>query len=182
MPPIQQIIQGLVAPVVLISANGLICLALYNRLSNISSRARSFHKERFDLFTELSARESQQASAGDGQHLAERIKILDELGHCSMERARLVRNSLYCLLASVFCLLGCSMGLGLALLIPGPGAYWLALAAFYLGVVVMMAAIVFAARELQAALDPLLLEHEMLEHIDRGGTAENGGGSENEVS
>ena len=177
MPPIQQIIQGLVAPVVLISANGLICLALYNRLSNITSRARAFHKERFDLFAEMSARESPQQLPGDGHHLTERIKILDELGHRSMTRARLVRNSLYCLLASVFCLLGCSMGLGLALLIPS--MYWLALGSFYLGVVVMMAAIVYAALELRAAVDPLMLEHEMIEHIDRGGSP---GTSETTVS
>ena len=166
MPPIQQIIQGLVAPVVLISANGLICLALYNRLSNITSRARAFHKEWFDLFTELSGRDPQDQMVGDGHHMAERIKILDALGHRSIMRAQLVRNSLYCLLASVFCLLGCSMGLGLALLISV--AYWLALAAFYLGVVVMMAGIVFAAMELRASLDPLMWEHEMIEHIDRG--------------
>lgn len=172
MPPIQQIIQGLVAPVVLISANGLICLALYNRLSNITSRTRAFHKEWFDLFAQLSAKESQQPATRDGHYLAERIKILDELGHHSMVRARLVRDSLYCLLASVFCLLGCSMGLGVALLLPI--AYWLALAAFYLGVVVMMAGIVFAALELQAALDPLMLEHEMIEHIDRDVTNSNG--------
>jgi hypothetical protein len=113
----------------------------------------------------------------DGHHVAERIKILDALGHRSIMRARLVRNSLYCLLASVFCLLGCSMGLGLALLFST--AYWLALSAFYVGVVVMMAAIVFAAMELRVALDPLMWEHEMIEQIDRGAIL---GSMENSIS
>ena len=41
------------APVVLISANGLICLALYNRLAVVVGRVRSFSRERFDSLSAL---------------------------------------------------------------------------------------------------------------------------------
>jgi hypothetical protein len=164
MPPIQQTIQGLVAPVVLISANGLICLALYNnRLAAVTSRARAFHKEWFDLFARLSGMEPAEQAAGDGRHLADRIKILDEMGHRLIVRARLLRDSLFCLLLSVLLLLACSLGLGVPLVMPY--VEWPAIVLFYLGVLVMMAGIVLAMLELRSALDPLLMEHQMIEKI-----------------
>lgn len=49
------IIHALVAPVVMISANGLICLALYNRLAAIVNRLRLFYREYFDTSTRLAA-------------------------------------------------------------------------------------------------------------------------------
>ena len=50
---IQETIQPLLAPVVLISSCGLLCLAQYNRLAGIVARARAFHQERLMLFSQL---------------------------------------------------------------------------------------------------------------------------------
>ena len=48
-----EVIEILIGPVVMISANGLLCLAFYNRLANVMSRCRAINKERVDLETEL---------------------------------------------------------------------------------------------------------------------------------
>lgn len=166
MPTIHLTIQGLVAPVVLISANGLICLALYNRLAAISSRARTFHKEWFDLFARFSAMAPQQQSSADGRVIGERIRTLDELGHQMIGRAKLLRNALYSLMLSVLCQLACSFAIGMAQLVSW--ANWLALACFYSGIMAMMWGVSQALRELRDSLAPLLREHAMIEEIHRG--------------
>jgi hypothetical protein len=167
--PALQTIQVLVAPVVMISANGLLALALYNRLAAVMNRVRAFHKESFDLAARINA-------AGGGQNGAEaalfarRIRTLDELGHRMFVRARLIRNALYCLLLSVLCMIGCSLALGLSALYEPFD--WAALALFYLGAVCMMLGIAAALFELHRLLDPLLLEHDMLEKAHPEETSE----------
>lgn len=162
---IQHLIQVVLAPVVLISANGLICLALFNRLSALTNRARTFHKEWFDIYSELAEQTSDEAESNGTRHLNERIKILDAQWHRMIARARLLRNSLCCLLITVLAMLGCSMALGLASVAAAMGV--LALVLFYGGVLVMMTGIVLALIELVRALDPLKMEHAMIHEIDR---------------
>lgn len=153
-------IQSFVAPVVMISANGLLCLAFYNRLNSIISRSRTINKERFDLAMRL-AGIKRQPECTDCQHLAKRIAILDELGHQLYDRARLIRGTLVSLLLSVVFMLACSLALGLSPL--GAWLGWGALAFFVSGALAMMCGVIFAAQELRVALDPLLFEHEELE-------------------
>ena len=43
-----QTIQSFVAPVVMISANGLLCLAFYNRMAAVIHRTREINRERFE--------------------------------------------------------------------------------------------------------------------------------------
>lgn len=54
MPDAVHTIQLLVAPVVMISAAGLVCLALYNRLATIVGRIRAIHKEEIDTLSRMS--------------------------------------------------------------------------------------------------------------------------------
>jgi hypothetical protein len=160
-PPALETIQALVAPVVMISANGLLCLALYNRLAGVMNRVRAFHKESFDLSARLNAMISEGRREVEGAHYERRIRTLDQLGHRMMDRARLLRNSLYCLLLTVLSMIGCSIALGLSALYAPIN--WGALALFYIGAVIMMLGIVAAIVELQCVLDPLVLEHDTLE-------------------
>ena len=48
-----EVIHTLVAPVVMISARGLICLALYNRLAVVGGRLRAYSREHFETQTRL---------------------------------------------------------------------------------------------------------------------------------
>lgn len=156
------VVQTLVAPVVVISANGLLCLALYNRMSVVIGRARTINKERFDLIASVASTDNELA-----EPLVARIHTLDELGHQLYDRAKLIRGSLLCLMATVLFMLLCSLALGLEPLWAPLGIT--ALGLFVLGIAVMMVGVLFAMRELQIALDPLLFEHDRLEESQNGG-------------
>ncbi len=160
MPEAFQIVQSFVAPVVMISANGLLCLAFYNRLAAVVHRVREINRERFDLETRL-AGDGQKADAAGAARIKARIDTLHELGHRLFDRVKLIRDSLVCLLISVLFMLGCSLALGLAAL--SVVASWFALGGFVLGTVATGAGTAFALWELRVSLDPLLFEHAMLE-------------------
>lgn len=154
-------IEVFVAPVVMISANGLLCLAFYNRMAAIVNRTRAINKERFDLFARLAALANQPGNAPEVAHVKKRLEILDELGHQLFDRARMIRDSLICLLVTVLLMLGCSLDLGITPLFPALG--WLAPTLFVGGLAVMMMGVLKAIQELRASLSPLTFEHEMLE-------------------
>ena len=176
MQPLETI-ESFVAPVVMISANGLLCLALYNRLAAIVSRTRTINKERFDQLARLAV--TPPAVAVEAEHLRRRAAMLDEMGHQLFDRVRMLRDSLICLLLSVLVMLGCSLALGLAPMsrVCGP----IALVLFVSGAAVMFWGIVLAIQELRVSLDPLTYEHAEIERWlhpqnDENG-AENGTGA-----
>jgi hypothetical protein len=164
-----QTIQSFVAPVVMISANGLLCLAFYNRLAAVVHRVREINKERFDLAARLVAIGRQPPDPTEAAHLEGRVAVLDELGHQLFDRARLIRDALVCLLLAVVAMLACSLALGLGSL--SEVLEWVALTCFVVGTVVMMGGVVRAIQELWLALDPLRFEHDMLEQPSENGTA-----------
>jgi hypothetical protein len=163
MLPHLETIQSFVAPVVMVSADGLLCLAFYNRLSALANRCRAMNKERFDLVAELSALQAKGGAGLEPEHLELRIATLDEIGHQLFERALWIRRTLMGLLVSVLCMLACSLCLGLASLaeVMGRIAPWL----FVAGTVSMMLAILAAIEELRRSLKPLLFEHEQIDDL-----------------
>lgn len=163
MFPALETIQSFVAPVVVISANGLLCLAFYNRMTSVISRLRAINKERFDLHARLSASGDEEPDSVPAGHLRHRVEILDELGHQLFARVRVIRDSLILLLGAVLCMLACSLFLGLAPAIPRMGS--LALVLFVAGVTVMMLGVAKAIQELRMTLSTLVFEHEMLEKL-----------------
>lgn len=156
-----QIVQAFVVPIVVISANGLLCLALYNRLAAVVNRARTINKERFDVAHRLAAMAEERHSSLEALHLRERDEVLHELGHQLYDRSRMLRDSLIFLLITVLAMIGCSLSLGMMGLW-APFA-WVALALFVTGMLVMLLGIVRAIQELLGALNPLIFEHEMME-------------------
>lgn len=158
-------IQLLVAPVVMISACGLLCLALYNRLAAMVSRARAFHKEQFDAATRLASARAQAEDAALLQHLHRRVELLDTQVVGILRRAALVRGALILLLGTVLCMLACSLSLGLSLAVPVLFSR-LALGLFLLGIAAMAGAIVLAIRELTRALDPVILEQTAFDEFE----------------
>lgn len=159
MPTVLQTIQLLVAPVVMISACGLLCLALYNRLAAIVSRARAFHKERFDAQARLATVTATERTDDDAAvpYLRRRVELLGEQVGQILRRAALVRNAVVLLLVTVLFMLFCSLALGMSLLAPIFAG--VALVCFLLGVATAIVAMALAIVELQRALDPVLLEH-----------------------
>lgn len=150
------LIQLLVAPVIMISAGGLISLALYNRLAMIVTRARAFHKERFDAMTRLTRMPLEQQNSLEATQLRRRIELLVTQSRHILVRAKLIRNSLIGLVVMILCMLCCSLCLGVSILLPG--AVYVALGLFTLGVLVKIASMLLALAELYQSLTPVTLE------------------------
>jgi hypothetical protein len=163
MIPHLEIIQSSVAPVVMVSANGLLCLAYYNRLSSLANRSRTMNKERFDLVSQLSALQAKGAKGLEPEHLELRIATLDEVGHQILDRAKWIRRTLMCLLVSILLMLCCSLSLALAGLIEAISVT--APLLFVLGTLAMMVGIFAAIEELRRTLTPLWFEHAQIDDL-----------------
>lgn len=149
-------IQLLVAPVIMISANGLICLALYNRLAAIVSRTRTFHKERFDAISNLSALPLEEQTGQRARALRRRGVELELQVKRILRRAKLLRGALMLLMGAVISMLLCSMSLGLTVILES--LVWLPLALFFTGTMMMIGASLLALLELAGALEPVMAE------------------------
>lgn len=157
MPDAVHTIQLLVAPVVMISAAGLVCLALYNRLATIVGRIRAIHKEEIDALSRMSL----SPAPAPSRSTRRRVVTLEEQVEHLMARARLVRAALVCLLATILSMLLCSLAIGLSLV--WDDAAYVALAVFLLGVLVEATGVVLAILELRIALVAAALEDASIE-------------------
>jgi len=149
-----KILTASVAPIVIISACGLLCLAFYNRLAAIVSRLRTFQRERLHEQDALSRLQAD----GNGDEMAavrhqRLIDILDLQTRHVLRRAHLVQRTLMCLLGTIGLLIVVSLCTGLSQL--WPGAMYIAGAAFAAGMLTMLAGVAFAMQELSVALDPI---------------------------
>src|SRR5438270_9866341 len=117
MDPWIKFISAGVAPIIVISACGLLCLAFYNRLAAVVGRLRAFHRE------QLQAAETQSKGLADNDEFS-LVRCQELLGMLSVQiahvtrRARVLRSVLACLLLSVAVMAACSIGVGLATLFP----------------------------------------------------------------
>ena len=148
-------IQELLAPVVLISACGLLCVAMYNRLASIVARIRQFHHERVEVLTKL--------EHGDPERACTLHNRFEGLGHQAQHmlcRARFVRAALIQLISTVMLMLTCSLSIGLTPL--SHVMQTVAVALFVAGVMSMLVAMAFTIRELTLSLKDVTYEHERI--------------------
>jgi hypothetical protein len=155
-----EIIHTLVAPVVMISAQGLICLAFYNRLAAVVGRLRAYSREQFETQTRLAGMSPEQQEGPLARKLQTRLAALNGQYSGILRRARLLRNALILLQAAVLAMLVCTMMLGLSLVLPGVEAW--SLAPFFIGVLATAGGIALSIRELALALDPVKAERAAL--------------------
>lgn len=144
-----------ISPVVLISACGLITLALYNRLGTILGRIRAFHQQKIELLKGF-----HEHDLDEQQMLLEMLDSqIDDVTH----KARLIQKGLYCLLAAICSFLFCSPLAAAAVL-----QEWFGLAALgmnFLGISLFFFGIVWSMRELTLSLAPLEEESAYLELV-----------------
>ena len=152
------VIQQLLAPVVMISASGLLCLALFNRLSTLVARIRQFNRERLEHAIQI---------RGAGDTVRRTLELhdaaLEQQIPRMLRRARMLHRALLCLVAGVVAMLLCSLMIGAALLVPAvlPAA----IGCFVLGVISMLVGMLFALRELTISLGDVELEAHALEEL-----------------
>jgi hypothetical protein len=155
-----EIIHTLVAPVVMISAQGLICLALYNRLAAVVGRLRVFSRENFDAQARLDDLSPERQQGALARRLRARLTMLNGQYSGVLRRGRLLRKALILLQTAVLAMLICTMVLGLSLALPGVEGW--SLAPFFAGVLATAGGIVLSIRELAVALDPVRAERAAL--------------------
>jgi len=157
-----KVVVASVAPVVVISASGLLCLAFYNRLAAIVSTLRAVQRERLQKLAVFRA----ASIRGDSAVMESHGRLLNNLGQQTariIKRAHLIRLTLLCLLAAISFLIITSLLNGVAL-VWAPAAVAAALT-FALGMISLLTGIIAAMRELSAALDVVKLESDLVSDL-----------------
>jgi hypothetical protein len=157
-----KVVVTAVAPVVVISASGLLCLAFYNRLAAIVSRLRSVQRERLAEQAVYRA----AVTRGDQRSVKNHQRLLENLGHQTVRiisRARLVRRTLLCLLTAVSLMIVSSLLNGAALFVPSISIT--AAATFAAGMLALLTGVITAMCELAASLDVVELESELVSDL-----------------
>ncbi len=145
-------IQPLLAPVVLVSACGLLTLSMNARTMTVKGRLREFHLERLELGDTVAA----AGRATDNQRL--RFESLGmQSGHL-MRRLGLLRAALVGLVSGIVLLLVCMLLIGLSAQVSAAAA--VAYGVFIAGVCSVLVAMVLFLAELRIALAEVRWEHE----------------------
>lgn len=155
-----------VIPVALVSACGLVTLALYSRLGTILARIRAFYQQKIELLKSLHEHEVVE------QHLL--MDMLDSQIVGVTEKAKLIQKGLYCLLAAMVAFLLCSLCAGATEL-----HQWVGMVALGMGVLGMFLFLVglgWAMWELRLSLTPLEEESAYLKALTALHLAKSQGG------
>ncbi len=153
----QHLLSASVAPVVLISACGLITLALYNRLGAILARIRAFHQQKIEVLEGRSPRNSKDQKL--------RLEMMDTQISKVTAKAKMIQKGLFCLLGSCLAFLLCSFFSGMSVLVQSFGIA--ALSSYVVGLTCFGSGLCWAVYELMHSLSPLEEESAYLETLTR---------------
>jgi hypothetical protein len=134
---IVQLIQGMLAPGLMISACGLLLLGMNNKYSLVVNRIRLLNEEKRKIFHQLNIDEI------DSNRLS---NIELQISHL-IGRISLVRNAVFSYSLAVALFIVSSVLIGLTIKKNTPGFDWLIVAFFYAGMFAVFVGIVFAAIE-----------------------------------
>jgi hypothetical protein len=135
--PIVQLIQGMLAPGLMISACGLLLLGMNNKYSLVVNRIRLLNEEKRKIF-HLEKVDTMESS---------RLSNLElQLSHL-IKRISLVRNAVFSYSMAVALFIVSSVLIGITINQTTPTFDWLIVAFFYAGMFAVFVGIVFAAIE-----------------------------------
>jgi hypothetical protein len=135
--PIVQLIQGMLAPGLMISACGLLLLGMNNKYSLVVNRIRLLNEEKRKVFHQENIDEN------DSNRLS---NIELQISHL-IERISLVRNAVFSYSLAVALFIVSSVLIGLTINSKTITFDWLIVAFFYAGMLAVFVGIVFAAIE-----------------------------------
>ncbi len=147
-----------VTPVVLISASGLILLALYNRLGLLNSRVRNFHREKMALIKDI-----EREDGADRRLLLNMISTQIER---VMSKARLTVRSISTLLVAIAAFVLCSLCAAIGTLLPLFS--YVAFAFHLLGLGLFLTAVGIAHFEISRSIAPMEEENAYLDFYCSG--------------
>jgi hypothetical protein len=135
--PIVQLIQGMLAPALMISACGLLLLGMNNKYSLVVNRIRLLNEEKRKIFHQ------EKIDAIDSNRL-NNIEL--QISHL-IGRISLVRNAVFSYSLAVALFIVSSVLIGVTINKQTPGFDWLIVAFFYAGMFAVFVGIIFAAVE-----------------------------------
>lgn len=135
--PIVQLIQGMLAPGLMISACGLLLLGMNSKYSLVVNRIRLLNEEKRKVFHQ------DEIDENDSNRLS---NIELQISHL-IERISLVRNAVFSYSMAVALFIVSSVLIGLTINSKTSGFDWLIVAFFYAGMLAVFVGIVFAAIE-----------------------------------
>lgn len=150
-----RLLSASTTPVVFISACGLVTLALYNRLGNVTARIRAFHGQKSDLLNSFSKHDSDDTTM--------RLEMLDSQIKAVTTKAKVIQRGLICLLTAMGMYLCCSLLAGAIVLHEIIGLA--ALGTEVLGTLLFLTGLGWAVREMLLSIVPLEEESAYLESL-----------------
>ncbi len=135
--PIVQLIQGMLAPGVMISACGLLLLGMNNKYSLVVNRIRLLNEEKRKIFHQEKFDETDSSRLSNIE-----LQISHLIGRIS-----LVRNAVFSYSLGVALFIVSSVLIGITIHARTPGFDWLIVGFFYAGMFAVFVGIVFAAIE-----------------------------------
>lgn len=135
--PTVQLIQGMLAPAVMISACGLLLLGMNNKYSLVVNRIRLLNEEKRKLF-------HQEKMDNIDSNRLNNIEL--QISHL-IGRISLVRNAVFSYSLAVALFIVSSVLIGVTLNQRTPGFDWLIIAFFFAGMFAVFVGIIFAAVE-----------------------------------
>lgn len=156
--PTVQLIQGMLAPGLMISACGLLLLGMNNKYSLVVNRIRLLNEEKRKIFhlEKIDEAESNRLS-----------NIELQISHL-ISRISLVRNAVFSYSLGVAFFIVSSVLIGVTIGKRTPGFDWLIVSFFYAGMFAVFVGIIFAAIEVWKGYRIVKIEiSEVFKHIDR---------------
>ena len=153
---LHEALQPLLAPVVLISACGLMIMALNARTMTSKARIRQLHLERLAI--------CEKAGEAGAATMTQRLRY-EGVGNQSdnlLCRLRLMRAALMCMVGCVVLMLASSIFIGLSGLVDGSPFDELAVLSFVAGILAMLAGAVTFLLELRLSLQEINYEHKRI--------------------
>jgi hypothetical protein len=135
--PIVHLIQGMLAPGLMISACGLLLLGMNNKYSLVVNRIRLLNEEKRKIFHQVKIEEIDRSRLSN-------IEL--QISHL-ISRISLVRNAVFGYSLAVALFIVSSVLIGVTINKNSPGFDWLIVAFFYAGMFAVFVGIVFAAIE-----------------------------------
>ena len=156
-----EVIQPFLAPAVMFSAGGLLCLAQFARFSAIVALVRTFNRERL-----ATLQEADRAEPKRRELLLDRAHGLEQQASTELAHAATVKNALRLLVGGILLMVLCSLTVGASLLFEPLGVA--AVAFFVLGLVSTFGGLCLVLSELHVSLQAIEFEHQNLSSLSRG--------------
>ena len=156
-----EVIQPFLAPAVMFSAGGLLCLAQFARFTAIIAQVRTFNRERLAVL-----QESDRGEPARRDLLSQRAQGLEQQAATELAHAATVKNALRLLVGGILLMVLCSLTVGASLVLQPFGVA--AVAFFVLGLVSTFAGLCLVLSELRVSLEAIEFEHQNLNSLRRG--------------